>query len=71
MWADKPDEGLAWAAEMRSKHRASPPALGFHLVMGPEFAEMATNLGRNLQENRVRLVQAVFEARAGRPERPG
>jgi hypothetical protein len=28
--------------------------------MGPEFAEMAMNLGRNLLEGRVRIIQAVM-----------
>jgi len=30
------------------------------IVMGPQFAEMAANLGRNLLEGRVRLVQAIM-----------
>ena len=34
--------------------------LGLHIIMGPQFAEMAANLGRNLQEGRVRLVQAIM-----------
>jgi hypothetical protein len=29
--------------------------------MGPEFADMAVNLGRNLLEGRVRIIQAVME----------
>jgi hypothetical protein len=33
--------------------------------MGPEFAAMAVNLGRNLLEGRVRIIQAVMaKARA-------
>jgi SAM-dependent methyltransferase len=59
-WADKTDAGQAWAAEMQAKREAKPTPLGLHVVMGPRFAEMTANLGRNLQEGRVRLVQAIM-----------
>jgi SAM-dependent methyltransferase len=59
-WADKTDAALAWAAEMQTKREAKPTPLGLHIVMGPQFAEMAANLGRSLQEGRVRLVQAIM-----------
>jgi hypothetical protein len=38
--------------------------------MEPEFAEMAANLGRNLQEGRVRIIQAVV-AKARAAQRSG
>ena len=39
--------------------------VGLQVVMGPAFAEMAANLGRNLQEGRLRIMQAVMaKARA-------
>lgn len=57
-WADKTDDGLTWLAERNSRLQTSPP-LGTGVVMGPQFAEMAENLGRNLQAGRVRLVQAI------------
>jgi SAM-dependent methyltransferase len=59
-WSDKTAAGQAWAAEMRAKGPSSSPSLGLHVVMGPPFAEMAGNLGRNLQEGRVGLVQAIM-----------
>jgi SAM-dependent methyltransferase len=59
-WADKTDAGRAWVAEMQAKREAKPAPLGLHIVMGPQFAEMAANVGRNLQEGRVRLVQAIM-----------
>jgi len=31
-------------------------------VMGPDFAELAANLGRNLMEGRLGILTAVFEA---------
>jgi hypothetical protein len=30
--------------------------------MGPDFAELAANLGRNLLEGRLGILTAVFEA---------
>jgi hypothetical protein len=30
--------------------------------MGPDFAQLATNLGRNLMEGRLGILAAVFEA---------
>jgi hypothetical protein len=57
-WADKTEEGLTWLAERNSRLQTSPP-LGTGVVMGPQFVEMAENLGRNLQSGRVRLVQAI------------
>ena len=64
-WIDKTDACRAWADEMQAKRTASPGPLGLHVVMGPEFAEMAANLWRNLREGRVRLIQVVMaKARA-------
>ena len=59
-WADKTDAGRGWAAEMQAKREAKPAPLGLHIVMGPRFAEMAANLGQNLQEGRIRLVEAIM-----------
>jgi hypothetical protein len=30
--------------------------------MGPDFAELSANLGRNLMEGRIGILTAVFEA---------
>jgi hypothetical protein len=38
----------------------SSPNLG--VVMGPDFAQLAANLGRNLREGRLGIRTAVFEA---------
>jgi sarcosine/dimethylglycine N-methyltransferase len=40
-------------------HRLSP---NLGVVMGPDFAPLAMNLGRNLMEGRVGILTAVFEA---------
>jgi len=59
-WIDKTDIAQAWAADMKAKRQESPAPFGLEVVMGPEFAEMAVNLGRNLLEGRVRIIQAVM-----------
>jgi sarcosine/dimethylglycine N-methyltransferase len=46
--------------EMQPKRQQPPAPLCLEVVMGPEFAEMAVNLGRNLMEGRVRIIQAVM-----------
>jgi hypothetical protein len=38
-----------------------PPVLGLHLLMGNEAWLMSENLMRNLAENRVAVIQGVFE----------
>ena len=48
------------AAEHR---RAGPAALGFHLLLGPIFAEMGKNMARNLAENRVALAEILCRKR--------
>ncbi len=63
-WDDVTEPSAAWLAE-QAKARAAgakPPSLGLPLVMGPEFGVMSANFGRNLQERRVRLIQAVVQA---------
>ena len=63
-WEDATEKALAWLTAQKSS--PAPPsahALSLALVMGPEFGEMAANLGRNLVEGRVRVLQAVMERR--------
>jgi hypothetical protein len=49
----------AWFAELRA---SGPPPLNLGVVMGQGFAELATNLARNLMEGRLGILMAVFEA---------
>jgi sarcosine/dimethylglycine N-methyltransferase len=56
---DKTAASLSWFGELQSRLRSSPP-LSLAIIMGPQFREKVQNLGRNLQEGRIRLVQAVF-----------
>ena len=66
MWRDLTPEAVAWNRERIEKARAgaqpgaSPPGLGPHLVMGPEFKDMVANLGRNLEEGRIAVAQGIF-----------
>jgi SAM-dependent methyltransferase len=66
-WKDSSEAGIAWFAAQRKARAAAqaagtpPPALGLHIAMGPDFAGMAANLGRNLSERRVGQMQAVLE----------
>jgi SAM-dependent methyltransferase len=62
---DKTEAGLTWYAEQQKAREAAsaPPVLGIHVAMGPDFAGMGANLGRNLREGRARLAQVVVERR--------
>ena len=59
-WRDDTDAAKAWFAELRQS--GPPPALNLGLVMGPDFAQVAANLGRGLLEGRLGIVAAVFTA---------
>jgi len=61
-WADRTEASIAWFAErQKAQSTDAAPALGLHIVMGPEFPTMTANLGRNLREGRAALVEAVLE----------
>jgi SAM-dependent methyltransferase len=58
-WQDDSEAANAWFAQMRASGPPPPPNLG--VVMGPDFAQLAANLGRNLMEDRLGILTAVFE----------
>ena len=65
LWNDNTEVAVAWFAEQQ-KARASapasaPPALGLHVAMGADFPSLGANLGRNLKEGRVGIIQAIVE----------
>ncbi len=63
-WADKTEQGAAWFAaqqQARTQPDFTPPAVGLGIAMGPDFAGLAANLGRNLREGRVNIIQAVMQ----------
>ena len=59
-WQDDTEAARAWIAQLRAS--GPPPAPNLGVVMGPDFAQLATNLGRNLLEGRLGILTAVFEA---------
>jgi len=58
-WQDDSAAAKAWAAQVRG---SPPPSPNLGVVMGPDFAQLAANLGRNIIEGRVGILSAVFEA---------
>jgi sarcosine/dimethylglycine N-methyltransferase len=58
-WQDDTEAAKAWAAQLGAS--GPQPALNLGVVMGPGFAELAANLGRNLLEGRLGILTAVFE----------
>ena len=59
-WQDDTETAKAWFAQMRES--GPPPSPNLGVVMGPDFAQLAANLGRNLMEGRLGILTAVFEA---------
>ena len=64
VWQDDTEAAKAWIAQLRASGPLPSPNLG--VVMGPDFAQLATNLGRSLLEGRLGILTAVFEAAATR-----
>jgi sarcosine/dimethylglycine N-methyltransferase len=61
-WHDDTEAAKAWIAQLRAS--GPPPSPNLSVVMGPDFAQLAANLGRNLMEGRLGILTAVFEARS-------
>jgi ubiquinone/menaquinone biosynthesis C-methylase UbiE len=59
-WQDDSAAAKAWFAQLRAS--GPPPSPNLGVVMGPDFAQLAANLGRNLVEGRLGILTAVFEA---------
>jgi len=59
-WQDDTESAKAWAKQLRAS--GPPPSPNLGVVMGPDFAQLAANLGRNLLEGRLGILTAVFEA---------
>lgn len=66
-WEDRTETVADWAKEALAKQAAraasgaGEPALGLHLLLGPDFPRMADNFARSLAERRVEVVSAVLE----------
>jgi sarcosine/dimethylglycine N-methyltransferase len=59
-WQDDTEAAKAWIAQQRAS--GPPPSPNLAVVMGPDFAQLAANLARNLMEGRLGILTAVFEA---------
>jgi len=59
-WQDDSEAAKAWFAQLRASGPPAPLNLG--VVIGPDFAELSANLGRNIMEGRIGILTAVFEA---------
>ncbi|HEY2010943.1 MAG TPA: methyltransferase domain-containing protein [Rhizomicrobium sp.] len=59
-WRDDTEAAKNWFAQLRAS--GAPPSPNLGVVMGPDFPELAANLGRSLMEGRVGVLSAVFEA---------
>ena len=62
VWQDDTEAAKAWVAQLRAS--GPPPGPNLGIVMGPDFAQLAANLGRSIMEGRVGILAAVFEAAA-------
>jgi sarcosine/dimethylglycine N-methyltransferase len=60
VWQDDSEAAKAWVAQLRAS--GPPPSPNLGVVMGPDFAQLSANLGRNIMEGRVGILSAVFEA---------
>jgi len=59
-WQDETEQAKQWSLALRDS--GPPPSPNLGLVMGPDYAELVGNLGRNLNQDRLGVVSAVFEA---------
>lgn len=62
-WRDTSAIGRAWfqevGAKMSSAGGSSP--MGFHLLLGADFRSMVQNQVRNLNEQRILLIEALAQ----------
>lgn len=62
--ADTTDESLEWfqgkLETMAARPADAPPPLGLNLLMGPETPEKMKNVLRNLEEERIRVIQGIM-----------
>lgn len=61
-WQDVTVAGRDWFRHMADKlNRQGAAPLGIHVLLGADFPEMANNQVRNLEEDRIALVEAVMQ----------
>lgn len=63
-WQDRSEPARGWLGEQRRKLReAGPPPLSLAMLLGPDFAAMARNQARNLEEGRVAPTEVICRRR--------
>jgi ubiquinone/menaquinone biosynthesis C-methylase UbiE len=60
-WRDLTAEAKAWSEKAVAAQAAAKGPSGPALILGPDFAVMVANLRRSLFEDRIAVVQAVFD----------
>jgi hypothetical protein len=60
-WRDVSGPCLDWLRQRLATVPTTPPPLGLHLLLGPVMGVMFKNMARNLEEQRIAVIQAVFE----------
>ncbi|WP_020678266.1 class I SAM-dependent methyltransferase [Geopsychrobacter electrodiphilus] len=61
-WQDSTEKGRVWFRRMGDKiKQQSMPGLGIHLLLGNDFRLMAQNQVRNLEEDRIALIEASVQ----------
>ena len=61
-WVDQTQSSIAWfQAFLARAAESGPPPLSPALIVGPDFPQMGRNVLRNMEEERVMVVQAVLE----------
>lgn len=60
-WRDLTEDAKAWSAKAVAAQKAGQAPSGPAIILGPSFAEMVANLRRSLFEDRLTVVQGVFD----------
>lgn len=58
---DNTDAALTWFRARASSMPSTPPALGLHLLLGETFRPAFQNILRNLEEDRIKVIEAMFD----------
>jgi SAM-dependent methyltransferase len=59
-WQDTTEKGRSWFRRMGERIKKSGlPRLGIHLLLGADFRQMAQNQVRNLEEDRIALIETI------------
>jgi len=57
---DDTEAAKAWVTQLRAS--GPPPAPNLGVVMGPDIAQLVSNLGQNLMQGRLGILTGIFEA---------